>query len=125
MTRTRQVAMPLWLGVLIVLLGGCATDKDKDLPASAQLMAQGNRGVTAVAPEDGMIYINNDTTGKRVYAGQVHKGDSITVDREKKGVMINDRLVSEQQISTTNDYKIYFMPMTHSSDGTHNHDMMR
>jgi hypothetical protein len=120
----------MWLGVLIILLAGCASERDRDIPGDARLLVEGNRKVTAVAPSDGTVYIHNVSIDKRVYSGEVHRGDSISVDRENRGVMINDRLVSEQQINTGNDYRIWFAPRTHDTrsndwDHTRDRDRMR
>ena len=130
MIRTRQLAMPMWLGVLILLLGGCASNHDRDVPGNAKLLVEGNRKVTAVAPSDGTIYIHNVSMDNRVYSGEVHRGDSISLDRQNRGVMINDRVVSEQPINSGNDYRIWFAPHDHDArnsdwDRTRDRDRMR
>jgi hypothetical protein len=118
MTKARQIAMPMWLYALILVLGGCANDRPKDLPGNAVQQAEGNGKVTWTAPQRGTAYVYDNNNEHLIWSGQVHKGDAIVVDPEQDRVMVGDQKVTEKALTRGREHRIFFVPSANNMSGS-------
>jgi hypothetical protein len=86
---------------------GCATT-NSDIPANAQMTASGNESVSYTAPRSGMIYVLDKNTNKLVYSGEVHKGQSLTIDasRPDHNITLDGNTVTQQELNNGHTYQI-------------------
>jgi hypothetical protein len=110
MSQTRHIAMPFWMFALVVILGGCANENPKDLPSSANLKAEGNQKVTWTAPQHGTVYVYDDNNQHLLYSGEVHRGDTLSIDPDNNWIKIGDRKVSENRLDRGRNHRIFFAP---------------
>src|SRR3954470_1256234 len=104
MSKARQIAMPAWLFALIVVLGGCTTERPNDLPGNATLGAEGNREVHFMAPSSGTAYVYDNNNEHLIWSGAVHKGDTIDVDPDNNRITVADKKVTTQTLARGRDH---------------------
>jgi hypothetical protein len=120
MTKARQIAMPMWLYALILVLGGCANDRPKDLPGNAVQEAEGNGVVTWTAPSRGTAYVYDNNNDHLLWSGEVHRGDAINIDPNQDRIMVADHKVSERSLARGREHRIFFVPSEKSSSSSMN-----
>ena len=108
MFRFSQIAAPAVLGTgLLVGVAGCRNDRDT-IPADATMISSGSEEVTAVAPNDGTVYVFDDTSNRTVYVGRVRKGDSVRVDAKDDKVMFDGKTAVERELWDDHRYQVFF-----------------
>src|SRR5829696_5296129 len=101
MSFCRNVAAPALLAATaFVGVSGCASS-DRDLykpvpeqalhvvPATAQLMREGDEPIVFRAPENGTVYVYNSSDDRLVYTGAVRRGQTVQVDPDEDFVMVD------------------------------------
>jgi hypothetical protein len=105
--RTASIAL---LGSLALLAAGCA-ERHRDIPSSAQLVAEDRTGkIDFVAPDDGDIYVEDNSSNKLLYSGKINRGEHVRIDPMKDKLMINDQVVRDQKIRDLNEVRVFFKP---------------
>jgi hypothetical protein len=108
MTRFSQIAAPAILGAaLMVGAQGCAHESPP-VAGTHNMLSEGRRTVSATAPNDGIVFIYDDTANKNVYSGRVKSGDRIRLDAEENKVMLNDNVALQQDLLNDHRYQIFF-----------------
>jgi hypothetical protein len=107
----RSLAIPMSLAVLLMILGGCTTDRDTQIPATASVVSSGNDRVTYTAPSDGTIWVYDAGSDRIVYSGALHMNQSVVVDPQANQITIDGRVVFDKGLHA-NLHKVYFQAMT-------------
>jgi hypothetical protein len=93
---------------MCLLATGCAAERNKDVPASAQLVAQGEKDLAYRATDPGTIYIFDKSGQNVLYSGKVDRDDLIKVDAMKDKITMNDRVIMDKQIRDHDALNIFF-----------------
>jgi hypothetical protein len=111
MKRLRQYAVGAAIG-LIALLSGCA-DRPMSVPASANLMTEGNGDRIAFRPtEYGRVYVTDQSdANKIIYQGEVDRGDAVELNAVDDRVTVAGRTVTERPLDSGHQFKIFFEPL--------------
>src|SRR4051794_6083519 len=107
--RTLTIAMLGSVG-MCPLATGCAADRNKDVPASAKLVAQGEKDLAYRAPEQGTIYVFDKSGQNVLYSGRVQRDDLLKVDAMRDHITLNDRVVMDKQIRDHDALNVFFEP---------------
>ena len=105
--RTLTLAMVGSIG-MCVLATGCAADRNKDVPASAQIVAQGEKELAYRAADEGTIYVFDKSTQSVLYSGKVERDDLVKVEAMRDRITLNNRVVMDQQIRDHDAINIFF-----------------
>jgi hypothetical protein len=105
--RTLTIAVLGSMG-LSILAGGCAADRNKDIPASAQIVAQGEKELAYRAPEDGTIYVFDKSGQNVLYSGRVQRDDLLKVEAMRDRITLNNRVVMDKQIRDHDALNVFF-----------------
>jgi hypothetical protein len=89
---------------------GCAADRNKDIPAQAKLVAQGEKDLAYRAPQDGTVFVFDKSGQNVLYSGKVDRDDLVKIDAMKDRITINDRVVMDKQIRDHDALNIFFDP---------------
>ena len=97
------------VGSLAMLLTvGCA-GRHRDIPSSARLVAEDRAGkIDFVAPDDGEVFVEDNSANKLLYSGKINKGEHVRVDPQKDKLMINNQVVRDQKIRDLNEVRVFF-----------------
>ncbi len=110
---SRAALAALILSVLTLglpMLPGCKTvEADPNLPGNALMAAEGSGRLAYSAPADGTVYIYDATRDRMIYSGRVEEGERVVVSPDKRHVAIDERPVSEGDITRRNQHRIYFV----------------
>jgi len=109
MSIQRTISLPAWMLVLI-LLGGCASDRHHDIPADARLVSEGDKTLSYSFEQPGTVYIFDRNTDKMVYSGKVERGQMIRVDPDKDRIMLDDKVVRDEDMKANDTRRIFFEP---------------
>jgi hypothetical protein len=107
--RTLTIAMLGSVG-MCVLATGCAADRNKDVPASAKLVAQGEKDLAYRAPEEGNIFVFDKSGQNVLYSGRVQRDDLLKVDAMHDKITMNNRVVMDKQIRDHDAINVFFEP---------------
>lgn len=107
MLRLCQIAAPAVLG-LSFFVGGCAHERHEEIPSSATMAVEGDERLAYTAPHDGKVYIYDINDDKMVYSGDVKEGDDVTIDPEKRMVLIEGRTAIEDGVRNGHRHRIFF-----------------
>jgi hypothetical protein len=106
-------ALLVSLVVVSALAGGCRSDRPTSVPKDAVHQAGGypgeNQHMRFIADRDGTFYVTDSWDNTLVYAGPVHAGERVIVDRDAGRVTVNERAVFEKPMRHT-DHWIFFLP---------------
>jgi hypothetical protein len=105
--RTLTLAMVGSVGMCL-LATGCAADRNKDVPASAKIVAQGEKDLAYRAPEQGTIYVFDKSGQNVLYSGRVQRDDLLKVEAMQDRITLNDRVVMDKQIRDHDAINIFF-----------------
>lgn len=111
MNRSQAVALqtPLWLAVLVLLLGGCATNPRANIPANASNVASGNDRLSYTPASDGRVWIYDKTNDRIIYSGKVGYNQTVVVDPDQNEVRINDHVAAQNTLTKGSTFVIYFV----------------
>ena len=107
MSTARQLTMPIWLYALMLIVG-CAADRNDSVPASAKKMVEGNEEVTFTAPRRGTVYVYDGNDNRVIYSGAVARDDMVVVNPDKDKVTVGDKTVTEKDLRRGHQYRIFF-----------------
>jgi len=96
---------------LVLALGavGCEPQHPEEIPASANMVAEGNQDVAWTAPSRGMVYVYDTNTRRLVWAGEVDQGRRIEINRRTQKISVDGNLVVNK-LSPFDQQQIYFQP---------------
>ena len=110
MVTLRTASTALLGSLALVLVAGCA-ERHHDIPSSASLVAEDRAGkIDFIAPDDGDIYVEDNSANKLLYSGKINRGEHVRVDPQKDKLMINNQVVRDQKIRDLNEVRVFFKP---------------
>jgi hypothetical protein len=118
MTRLRQFAVAAVCGTFLTVgLIGCTHDRPDSVGANATLAASGNHVLTYMAPQSGVVTVQDARSDDVVYSGRINKGESVVVDTEHDDITIGGRIVTQKHLDSLHEHRVFFEPtgMTQST----------
>ncbi len=107
-----QIVQSAVLGVVAGSLGlfavGCVHEKPDTVPSSALKVGESQKILSYAAPSNGRVYVYDATDNRILYAGDVMKGDMVSLDADKNRVTVDDKLVFEKGLNGSHIHRIYF-----------------
>lgn len=110
MNRYQKLLLPGLLTIALSGLAACVHGRPSEVPASATLVAAGDKETSFTSPRSGTIYIYDAIDDRIVYSGHVLRGQSVEVDREHDKITLDGRTVFEKGLKKANTHRIYFLP---------------
>jgi len=105
---TIRNASILTISTLSMLLAvGCAS-RNKAIPSSARVVAEDQGNIDFVAPADGRVYVEDKTTKKLLYSGQIREGQHVNVEPVKDKIAIDGQTVRDQKIRDLDNLRVFF-----------------
>jgi hypothetical protein len=94
------------------LASGCATNHPSAVPKAARsVVRQGGHEVARfAAPERGIAFVYDRSSGTKVYSGWLKGGEVLEVDPPHDEVRIGERVVSERDLRDESEYEVWFEP---------------
>jgi len=113
MLRNSSVFVTSALGLFMAV--GCAS-RHKAIPQSANMVAanEGQGKVNFVAPRDGQVFVEDRTSNKLLYSGQIRDGQQLTVEPKKDRITVDDQIVRDQKIRDLDNVRVFFKPDPHA-----------
>ncbi len=109
MMRLSHIAAPAALSVSLLLgVGGCSHERHEEVPASAMMTAEGDERLSAIAPDDGRVFVVDTNDDEIIYSGSVEKGDEISLNPEDNRLMVAGRTALEKRIDRGHRHRIFF-----------------
>src|SRR5262245_35523954 len=108
MVAIRRIGVPVWMYVLAILLGGCMAERSPQIPATAELSAEGNGKLAYRAPDDGKVFIFDRNDNRVIYSGDVARDQLVMVDPDTDRITVADRVVFEKGLHKGNSTRIFF-----------------
>ena len=108
MVTLRTASTALLGSLAIVLVTGCAA-RHRDIPSSARMVAEDRAGkIDFVAPDDGEVFVEDNTANKLLYSGKINQGEHLRVNPIKDQLTINNQVVRDQKIRDLNEVRVFF-----------------
>src|SRR5438552_10624152 len=107
--QTFTIAMLGSVGMCLVATG-CAPERNQDVPASAKLVAQGEKDLTYRTPEEGKITVFDKTGQNVLYSGRLERDEVVRVDAMHDKILVNDQVVLNKKIHDHDAINIFFEP---------------
>jgi hypothetical protein len=104
----RSILIPA--AVFATLLLAACSDRPRNVPASAQLSAEGTDRVAFTADRHGTVWVADQSNQKVLYSADLRPGDRVDVDADHNHVLLNDRVVLETGVHHA-QHKIFFSPV--------------
>lgn len=101
----KPVVSAVVLGFLAV---GCAHERHDEIPPSAVMVAEGDKTLSYTAPSSGRVYVFDTVDNRMVYAGDVVRGQAVSLDLETNKLTIDGRTVSEKSLQNGHRHRIFF-----------------
>jgi hypothetical protein len=106
--RNASIVMMSSLGMFLAV--GCAKERHDDIPQSARLMSENRGNIDFVAPDEGMVYVYDRSSGAMLYSGHIRNGEALRVEPRDDKITLNNRVVMDKQIRDNDDLKVFFQP---------------
>lgn len=87
--------------------GGCASE-GVDIPAEADLVAEGNKRLAYEVPDDGVVYVYDDDANRLIYTGRVARGQMIAIDTKDDDILVDGRRATEWDLDPDHRLQIYY-----------------
>lgn len=101
-----SLALP---GLLTAVLCGCATNTEQRIPAGARPVRVGQGVLDYASEEDGVIYVLDATTYKKIFDRPVKRGDPILVDPVRDRIVVAGEVAEHKTpLSSDHVYRLYF-----------------
>jgi hypothetical protein len=104
----------------LLLLGGgislgttsCAHQPDTTpvVPSSAVQMSTGDKAIAVTVPQDGVIYLRDDSANRVLYSADVKKDQVVRYDPSSRQVVIDDNPVAQSIAGNNHQHSIFFHP---------------
>lgn len=89
---------------------GSSSDRDRrSVPEDARLVAEGRGTLKYESPRDGMAYIVDTDEDKLVWKGQLNRREVLQLSPDANMVLIDKKVISNDDIKRKNKHKIYFL----------------
>jgi hypothetical protein len=108
MRTIRTLAIAVLGSAGMFLATGCAAERNKDIPAEAKLVSQGEKDLTYRTPDDGKVWIFDKNTQSVLYSSKLDKDQVIKVDAMHDKITVDDRTVLSQKIHDHAAMNIFF-----------------
>jgi hypothetical protein len=107
MMRQPTAALLIITTAIFVFLG-CASDRPKDLPGGAVIVAEGSGPLVFTAVDKGTVYVRDVSANRILYQSPIEKGQRIEVDPAANRVTLDGRPVdTAAPLHPTGNYQIY------------------
>jgi hypothetical protein len=110
MFMLRNTAVVAVSSVALLLGVGCAGERHEDIPPSARLMVKDSGNVSFAAPDDGMVYVYDRSSGKMLYSGRIREGENLSIDAMDDQIRLNGQIVMDEQIRDNDELRVFFRP---------------
>jgi hypothetical protein len=109
MTKLLLAIPALGLGLV---LGGCAKDRHEAIPPSATLVSEAQGDIRYTAPEDGEVYVYDQSEDELIYSGRIRKGETLSLEPEddEDKIRIESQVVSTEDLKEGNKHRVFFSP---------------
>lgn len=107
MVALRNVSLITMSSLSFLVGAGCA-ERHKAIPSTARLVAEDKGKIDFLAPSDGEVFVEDDSSKKLLYSGKMDEGERLAVDPMKDQVSIDGRTVRDQKIRDLNNLRVYF-----------------
>jgi hypothetical protein len=87
--------------------GGCASEGGA-IPATADMVVEGNKQLTYQAPREGVIYVFDDDANRLIYTGNVNRGQTLSIDTREDDITIDGRRATEWDLDPDHRIQVYF-----------------
>jgi hypothetical protein len=109
-TKWFAVAPVATMLLLSLVLGGCSSDGNNSVPASAMLSAEGTRRLVYTTGAAGTLYVYDRTTSTLIYSGDVDSGRQILVDPDANRITADGTVLQEKKLTSGHTYRVFFQP---------------
>ena len=92
----------------MIVATGCAAERNKDIPAEAKLVAQGEKDLTYRTPDEGKVWIFDKNSNAVLYSSKLDKDQVIKVEAMRDRITVDDRTVLSQKIHDHAPMNIFF-----------------
>ncbi|MDB5322393.1 MAG: hypothetical protein JWN40_4024 [Phycisphaerales bacterium] len=104
----QQTAALLVITTAIFVSLGCASDRPKDLPGGAVIVAEGSGPLVFTAVDKGTVYVRDVTADRVLYQSTIQKGQRIEFDPAANRVTLDGRPVdTAAPLRPAGSYQIY------------------
>jgi hypothetical protein len=110
---TRSIVFPASVAMFLVILLGCAADRDQ-IPPNATPVSSGNGQVTYTATTPGTVWVYDAGSDRIVYSGPLGMNQVISIDPQANQVTIDGRIVFDKGLHS-NLHKIFFLASAQGS----------
>jgi hypothetical protein len=104
------VAAVLIALAVLPMASGCVQERHEVVPASATLGAEGKGMLNYSTAGPGSIWVSDETDNRLLYSGDVSGERQITVDPEKREILVDGQVVTDKTITRGHNHKIFFLP---------------
>lgn len=105
--NTRFAAVTVVVAILFV--AGCASNRPEQVPATATVVAEGDRRLTFEAPADGRVYVWDSDRDRLIYTGNINRNQVLSIDPEHDRVMLDSLPATEHDLDRGNRLQIYYL----------------
>jgi len=119
MIRIHRAALPAWVYVVAICLGGCMSERNAQIPSTAERVAEGTGDVSYRAPDNGRVYVFDRNDDRIVFTGDVDKDQLVVVDTKNDRITVGDKVVSEKSLHPGNAHRIFFESGTSAQTAGH------
>ena len=94
MLLTKSLAAPLLTAALLGCIAGCSQSKGQAMSAGASQVSSGDKVISYAAPQDGKIFLRDDTDNKIVYSADIRRDQIARFDPDLPEVSINGTIAT-------------------------------
>jgi hypothetical protein len=110
MVMFRNTAVLALSSMAAMFAVGCAGERHESIPPSAKLMVKDAGNVSFAAPDDGMVYVYDRSSGKMLYSGRIREGENLNIAAMDDEIRLNGRVVMDEQIRDNDELRVFFRP---------------
>jgi hypothetical protein len=93
---------------MCLIASGCASERNRDVPSDAKIVAQGEKTLTYRAPEEGTIYVYDKNGNNVLYSGRLQRDEMVQVDAMRDKILVDGRTVMDKQIRDHDQINVFF-----------------
>ena len=93
---------------LCLVAPGCASERNRDVPSDAPIVAQGEKTLTYRAPGEGTIYVYDKGGNAVLYSGRLQRDEVLQVDAMRDKILVDGRTVMDKQIRDHTPINVFF-----------------
>lgn len=106
--RNQTISIALMGSLASCLAVGCASERHRDIPPEAKVVAQGQKDITWRASEDGTIYVFDKSAQAMLYSGRLKRDEVLRIDAMRDQITLDGRVVNDDKIRDHDAINIFF-----------------